>query len=280
MLAKILAVRHGFKCTVLFSINPIEGTIDPVVQTNTPGMEALDSADLCVMALRFRELPDAQMKHFVDYLNSGKPIIALRTSTHAFAYGRNKQSPYAKYDWQSKDWPGGFGQQVLGETWVSHHGEHGKQSTRGLIKEEFKHHPILRGVADIWGPTDVYTVSHLPKDANVLVWGRVLSGMKPSDPPVEGAKNQPLMPLVWVRSYAGESGKPTKIVATTMGAATDLENEGLRRLLINSCYWAVGLGNQIPAQANVDYVGEYQPTGFGFGKYKKGVKPGDLELKR
>jgi len=54
----------------------------------------------------------------------------------------------------------------------------------------------------------------------------------------------------------------------------------LRRLLINSCYWAVGLGNQIPAQANVDYVGEYQPTGFGFGKYKKGVKPGDLELKR
>src|SRR5438876_2985964 len=76
MLAKILAVRHGFKCTVLFSINPIEGTIDPVVQTNTPGMEALDSADLCVMALRFRELPDAQMKHFVDYLNAGKPIIA------------------------------------------------------------------------------------------------------------------------------------------------------------------------------------------------------------
>src|SRR6266700_824887 len=55
MLAKILAVRHGFKCTVLFSINPADGTIDPVVQTNTPGMEALDSADLCVMALRFRE---------------------------------------------------------------------------------------------------------------------------------------------------------------------------------------------------------------------------------
>jgi len=108
----------------------------------------------------------------------------------------------------------------------------------------------------------------------------VLSGMKPGDPPVEGPKNQPLMPLVWVRSYSGESGKPTKIVATTMGAATDLENEGLRRLLINSCYWAVGLGNQIPAKANVDYVGDYQPTGFGFGKYKKGVKPGDLELRR
>src|SRR6184192_4114032 len=59
MLAKILAVRHGFKCTVLFPMNPADGTIDPVIQTNIPGMAALDSADLCVMALRFRELPDA-----------------------------------------------------------------------------------------------------------------------------------------------------------------------------------------------------------------------------
>ena len=280
MLAKILAVRHGFKCTVLFSINPADGAIDPITQTNTPGMEALDSADLCVMALRFRELPDAQMKHFVDYLNAGKPIIALRTSTHAFAYGRDKQSPYAKYDWQNKDWPGGFGQQVLGETWVSHHGDHGKESTGGLINEEFKHHPILRGVADIWCPTDVYTVSHLPKDASVLVRGQVLSGMKSNDPPVEGAKNRPLMALVWVRSYAGESGRSSKIVATTMGAAVDLENEGLRRLLINSCYWTVGLENQLPAKANVDYVGEYQPTWFGFGKFKKGMKPRELELNR
>src|SRR5689334_2570273 len=73
MLAKILAVRHGFKCTVLFSINPTDGTIDPNTQTNIPGMEALDSADLCVMALRFRELPDSQMKHFVDYVKAGKP---------------------------------------------------------------------------------------------------------------------------------------------------------------------------------------------------------------
>jgi hypothetical protein len=280
MLAKILAVRHGFTCTVLFPIDPAQGTIDPNNQTNIPGLDALDSADLCVMALRFRELPDAAMKHFVDYLNAGKPIIALRTSTHAFAYSRNKQSPYAKYDWQSKDWPGGFGQQVLGETWVSHHGDHGKESTRGVMNDEFKPHPILRGVADIWGPTDVYTVTHLPKDASVLVWGQVLSGMKPDDPPVQGRKNQPLMPLVWVRSYTGEAARSSKIFATTMGAAEDFENEGLRRLVINACYLAVGLKAQIPAKANVEYVGTYQPTAFGFGKFKKGIKPADLELKR
>lgn len=279
MLAKILAVRHGFKCTVLFSINPTNGTIDPNMQTNIPGMAALDSADLCVMLLRFRELPDADMKHFVDYFNRGKPIIALRTSTHAFAYDRNKQSDYVRFDWRNKEWPGGFGQQVLGDTWVNHHGSHGKESTRGVIVEEFKAHPVLRGVTDIWGPSDVYGVTHLPADAKVLVRGQVLSGMKPSDPPVEGKKNDPMMPLVWVRDYAGEGGKTSRILTTTMGAATDLENEGLRRLLVNACFWAMGSEERIPTKANVEYVGEFKPTNFGFGKFKPGVKPADWELK-
>ncbi len=278
MMAKILAVRHGFKCTVLFSVNPADGTIDPLVLTNIPGMEQLDNADLCFMKLRFRELPDAQMKHFVDYVNSGKPIIGLRTATHAFSYEKNKQSPYAKYDWRNKAWPGGFGQQVLGETWVNHHGNHGSESTRGVINEEFKDHPVLRGVTDVWCPTDVYTVAHL-KDAKVLMFGQVVSGMKPTDPPVSGPKNNPMMPLVWTRQYTGEAGKTSTIVTTTMGAAVDLQNEGLRRLLVNACYWTLGLEKELPEKANVEYVGEYKPSWFGFGKFVKGIKPADLELK-
>jgi hypothetical protein len=279
MLAKILAVRHGFKCTVLFAINPADGTITPTVLNNIPGMEALDEADLCVLDLRFRELPDQQMKHFVDYLNAGKPIIGLRTSTHAFAYEKNKQSPYVQFDWRSKDWPGGFGQQVLGETWINHHGEHGKESTRGIINDAFKEHPVLRGVSDVWGPTDVYGVVHLPKDAKVLLWGQVLSGMKPTDQPVRGSKNNPMMPLVWVREYTGQNGKTSKVLTSTIGAAVDFESEGLRRLVINACYWAAGLEDRIPPKTNADYVGEYKPTWFGFGKFTKGVKPADLELK-
>jgi hypothetical protein len=275
MLAKILATRHGFKCTVLFAINPADGTINPTITTNIPGMAALDSADLCVMLLRFRELPDADMKHFVDYLNSGKPIIALRTSTHAFNY-KNTNGPYAKFDWRNKAWPGGFGQQVLGETWINHHGAHGKQSTRGVLNETLKSHPLLRGVKDIWGPSDVYGVVHLRSDATVLVRGQVLDGMKPPDPPLEGAKNDPMMPLVWLRDYTGESGRISKIVTTTMGAATDLECEDLRRLIINACYWTTGLEKEIPQKADVRTVGEYRPTVFGFGKFKTGVKPSDL----
>jgi hypothetical protein len=273
MLAKVLAARHGFNCTVLFTVDS-SGCIDPNCQTNLPGIAALDTADLCVMQLRFRELPDAQMKHFVDYLNSGRPIIALRTSTHAFAYQRNTNSPYAKFDWSSKVWPGGFGRQVLGETWVNHHGEHGKQSTRGVVNNEMAMHPILRGVTPLWWPSDVYTVTHLPPDAQVLVYGQVLWGMKPDDPPVAGPINDPLMPVFWLRQYKGDAGRTSKIVTTTAGAAVDLENEGLRRLLVNSCYWTLGL--EVPVKADVTYVGNYSPTYFGFEGYKKGVKPSDL----
>jgi len=279
MLAKILAVRHGFKCTVLFAINPADGTITPTVLTNIPGMQALDSADLCFMSVRFRELPDDQMKHFVDYLNAGKPIIALRTSTHAFSYDHNKQSPYAKYDWRDKQWPGGFGQQVLGDTWVNHHGNHGAESTRGIINPDQKNNPILRGVSDVWGPTDVYTISHLLKDATVPLFGEVLTGMQPTDPPVEGPKNHPMMPLVWTHDYTGERGKTSQTLTSTIGAAVDLQCEDLRRLLVNACYWAVGLQDKIPAKANVDYVGDYKPLWFGFGKFRPGVKPADLGLR-
>jgi hypothetical protein len=275
-LAKILAVRHGFKCTVLFSVNPKTGEIDPNTNNNIPGIDALDAADLCVMLLRFRELPDSQMKHFVDYLDRGRPIIALRTSTHAFKYNSKSESPYAKFDWQSKQWPGGFGKQVLGETWVAHHGAHKKEATRGIIDPSVKDHPLLRGVQDIFGDSDVYTASP-PADAQILVRGQVLTGMNPSDPPVEGKKNDPLQPIVWVRSYKNEAAKTNRILTTTMGAATDLQSEGLRRLVVNASYWFLGL--TVPASANVDYVGEYKPSMYAANGFKKGVKPADHELK-
>src|SRR5438105_7029829 len=180
-LAKILSQRHGFKCTVLFPIDPADGTINPNLRTSLPGAEALDSADVIVMSLRFREWPDEQMKHFVDAYLAGKPFIALRTSTHAFNYEKS-ESPYAKFSYNSKAWPGGFGKQVLGETWVSHHGEHKKEATRGIIESGASSEPLLRGVTDVFGNTDVYTANP-SADAKILLRGQVLSGMNPEDPP-------------------------------------------------------------------------------------------------
>lgn len=273
MLGKLLSVRHGFECVVLFSIDPETGAIDPEEQTNIPGLEALGDADLMVIATRFRELRDDQMKHIVDYVESGRPIVGLRTATHAFSYQRNPDSPYAHWSFRSESWPGGFGQQVLGDTWINHHGRHGRESTRGVVAQAAADHPILRGVDDVWGPTDVYGLRNLGDDANVLLLGAVLAGMSPDDPPVEGEKNDPMVPIAWTRSYTGAGGKAARVFTTTMGSSTDFESEGLRRLLVNAVYWGLGMEERIPERSDARVVGEYEPTDFGFGSHAVGVMP-------
>jgi type 1 glutamine amidotransferase len=281
-LAKILAKHHGFTCTVLYAIDPETGEINPMNQKNVPGLEALQKADLLVIATRFRNLPDEQMQEIDAYLKAGKPVIGLRTATHAFALP--KESRFARYSWNNKTdtFIEGFGRQVLGETWINHHGHHGHESTRGLIVPEAKDHPIVRGIkdGDIWGPTDVYGVRlPLPGDSKPLVLGQVLEGMTADAPVVTGAdakKNEPMMPIAWTKTYAVEGGPTGRVFTTTMGSSTDLASAGLRRLLVNAAYWAVGMESAIPAAANVDLVGAYEPTPFKAGGHKKGVKPGDL----
>jgi hypothetical protein len=275
-LAKILAKHHGFKCTVLFA-TANDGTIDPNRTDNIAGLEALMTADLMVIFTRFRDLPDDQMKLIAAYVESGRPIVGLRTATHAFNLKKNKA--FASYSFNSKEWDGGFGRQVLGETWISHHGQHGKQSSRGIVAPGAESHAILRGIkdGDVWGPTDVYGVRlPLPGDSKPLILGQVLEGMKPTDQPVTGKVNDPMLPVAWVKSYTGKEGKPARVFTTTMGASQDLENEGVRRLLVNACYWALGLEDRIDGKSDVSIVGEYHPLPFKFGGFKRGVKPSDL----
>jgi type 1 glutamine amidotransferase len=279
-LGKILARHHGFKCTVLFAIDTKDGTINPNVTDNIPGLEALKTADLMVIFTRFRRLPDEQMKHIVDYVEAGKPIVGIRTATHAFSLGG--KSKYAKWTWTSRDWPGGFGKQVLGETWISHHGNHGSQSTRGILAKDASNHPILKGIkdGDIWGPTDVYGVRlPLPGDSKPLVLGQVLTGMKPTDKPLEGKKNDPMMPIAWVKTFSPNKDKTARIFTSTMGSAQDFESEGYRRLLVNASYWALGLEGRIADKSKVDVVGEFKGTPFGNNRFKKGLKPEAYEMK-
>jgi hypothetical protein len=277
MLAKILSQRHGFKCTVLFAIDP-DGTINPDNGASLPGAEALDSADAIVMLLRFRHWPDESMKHFVDALQRGVPIIGLRTSTHAFQYPNGSASAYKSF--------GDFGRQVLGERWVNHWGRHKSEATLGVIEMSAKGNPILNGVTELFGDSDVYE-AYPVADSKILVRGQVLKGMKPSDPPAEYNKrrasdkqeqgiNAPMMPVVWTRLHKNESGKENKILCTTLGAATDLQNESLRRLIVNSVYWGIGL--EVPAKADVNYMDDYKPTMYGFKGSRKGLKPSDHAL--
>jgi hypothetical protein len=307
-LGKILAKHHGFKCTLLFAIEdgreiPTSGGKGPsLVRTaigeinpnisNIPGLEALATADLMVIFTRFRDLPDDQMKHIVDYIEAGRPIVGIRTATHAFNIPAGKTNARFSYNFGGKDYEQGFGRQILGETWISHHGKHGSQSTRGILVKGQESHPILRGIkdGDIWGPTDVYGVRlPLPGDSQPIVLGQVLAGMNPTDPPAEPAAdrksnkttdpNSPMMPIAWTKTHTGKNGKPGRVFCSTIGAANDLLNEGCRRLLVNGCYWAVGLEDKIPERSNVALVGDYQPSNFKFNGFKTGVKPEDHAIK-
>jgi hypothetical protein len=278
-LARILATHHGFKCTVLFAIDPKDGTVNPGHLNNIPGLEALASADAAVFFLRFRDLPDEQMAHIAKYLEAGKPLIGLRTTTHAFNIKGGKTYSTWSYGSKEKGWEGGFGKRIFGETWFSHHGAHGSQSTRGVRAPGQETHPILRGIedGDIWGPTDVYGVRlPLPGDSQPLVLGQVLTGMKPTDPPLKSAKNDPMMPIVWTKSYSIKEGVTGKALCSTIASSQDLESEGVRRLYVNAVYWAAGLSEQIPAKSKVDIVGTYKATPFKAGQHVKGLKPEDF----
>jgi len=292
MLAKILSQRHGFKCTVLFSVDA-DGTINPNNGASLSNPAALDSADAIVMLIRFRHWNDEAMKHFHDAVQRGVPIVGLRTATHAF--NLPKDSAYAAWTWNNKE--GGFGRMVLGETWVSHWGKHRSEATKGIIEASAKDNPILRGVTDVFCTTDVYEASP-PADATILIRGQSLKGMNPTDEPadykkknhagVEQGVNDPMMPVAWTREVKNDAGKTNKVLCTTMGAASDLTNESLRRLVVNGVFW--GLGLDVPAKAGVTYVDPYSPLMYGtkdgtdesdphrFRGFKKGVRPDDLAI--
>jgi type 1 glutamine amidotransferase len=175
---------------------------------------------------------------------------------------------------------GGWGKQVLGETWVAHHGAHGKEGTRGIIVKEQAQHPILKGIAagSIFGTTDVYTVKlPLADDATPLVLGEVTETMKPDSQAVAGKKNDPMMPVAWTKTYKTSSGKTARVFTTTMGSADDFSHEGTRRLLVNASYWALGLEEKIADRSKVDLVGTYEPSPFKHSGFKKGLKPADLK---
>jgi len=290
-LAKIMNQHHGFNCTVLFAQDPrAPGIINPNYGENIPGLQTLASADLMVNFTRFRALPDEQMQHIDNYLKSGKPLIGIRTATHAFHFKESapvsKWAHYGNYYNGDDEWKDGFGRLVLGEKWISHHGHHRHQSTRGIIADDVKKHPILTDIesGDIWCPTDVYGVRlPLPEDSEVLVYGQVVNrqaeydendllyGMRDTDyeiaesdadRPNKEDPNNPLMPIAWTKSYQIPNGQAGKVFTSTIGASTDILNDATRRMYVNAIH--VLTDQMIPDNANIDFVGTYDPTPFSF----------------
>jgi type 1 glutamine amidotransferase len=276
MLAGVLSKHHGFDCTVLFGVNE-QGLVDPTAPVypekgkeaefkphNIPGLEHLAKADLMIFAMRLQTLPDEQMQHFANYFDSGKPMIALRTANHGF----RSRLPY-EIDGKRISLT-----EILGGTFLNHHGEWSRDSTRGDIVPEQKDHPILKGVKDLWGPTDVYRTyregESLPAGCTALVYGQPLIGRVQGG--ADNPKKEPL-PVVWVKHWKTSKGKEARVVHSTMGSADDFENPGLRRLVVNGAYWAVGLEEKITPDSSVAPLKDYKPLSSGFNYEKLGVRP-------
>ena len=270
-LARIMAKHYGFKCTVIFGIDPKDGTIK-AGSSDIGGLKVLKDADLMVLAMRFINMPDKQMKHFVDYVDRGGPIIGLRTSTHAFKIPKDRK--YYSYDFRypNEDNKMGFGRQVLGETWDEHYGDNHRQSSNLVIEDENKDHPVLRGVKEMHTIAGGYTADPL-EPYTTLARGIILNGMT-ADSPVDKSKDP--MPVVWVRNYKSKSSKVARVFTTTQGASEDIISEGFRRLLVNAHLWTLGMEDEIKADNPVDFVGDYNPATFDFGGFRRGVKPADL----
>ena len=276
MMAGILAKHHGFDCTVLFGTNP-DGLVDPTMPVfpkkgqegafqkhNILGLEHLEKADLLIFVTRLLTLPDEQQKQIVSYFDSGKPIIGLRTANHGF----RAPLPY-KMDGKQVN----IGQ-ILGGSFMKHHGNWHQDSTRGDLVEKMKTHPILTGVKDVWGPSDVYRTfkegESLPEGCTALVYGQPLIGRKQGGE--TNPKKEPL-PVVWFKNWKTSGGQSARVLHSTMGSGKDLENPGLRRLIVNGAYWGMGMEKQITATSSVDYTGEYKPLVSGFQYEKLGVIP-------
>ncbi|MBX9790633.1 MAG: ThuA domain-containing protein [Pirellulales bacterium] len=239
MIAKILETHHGMRTSIAYAVDEKTGERAPKYLANIEGLDALASADLAVFFIRFRQLPDAQLKQILDYASSGKPAVGLRTATHSFRYSGG---PNAK-------WNDGFGQEVFGQRWIHHHGHDSSTNVYVAVGD----HPICRGLAPQFHARSwLYHVVPLVGDCTPLLLGGAVKGETPRK---DGATFGTVNPVAWTK-MRGDA----RTFFTTLGHPQDFADESMRRLLVNGIYWALGREAQIPAGGtNVEIVGEYVP---------------------
>ncbi len=181
-------------------------------RNDVPGLRYLDPADLIIVSVRRRVLPPRQMKYIKAHIESGKPVVGLRTASHAFSL-RNKPVPEGL-----KDWPN-FDPQVFGGNYQGHHGNNLKTTVRAPQQS----HPVLKGIpqSDFASGGSLYKTSPLKEGATTLLYAEV-----------EGHPKEPVA-WVFVRKDGGRS------FYTSLGHVDDFECEPFVRLLVNGIHWAL-----------------------------------------
>ena len=205
--ASELEIKYGLSCEVL------QGSTDrrDEGRHTIPGMAALTNADLAVVFVRRRALPPEQMKYFRDYMNSGRPLLGLRTASHAF--DARGEGPDGYLEWPK------FDPEVLGGNYHGHHGRGPKCTV--TVAARASNHPILAGVQmPFISNGSLYEVCPLTKSTK-----RLLIGTIPDKEPE---------PVAWTNIY-----KKSRIFYTSLGHPDDFENPQFRRLLVNAVFWAM-----------------------------------------
>jgi hypothetical protein len=249
MIAAILEKHHGIRTTVLYAVNE-KGDRDRH-GNSIPGLEALGDADLAVFYMRFRQLPQDQLDTITRFGEWGRPIIGLRTTSHAFNY---PEPP-------NNHWNADFPMFYFGHKWISHYG-HGNSTMAHVVEEKATaDNPILRGVkSPEWLNSWLYVVNEgdvkLPDDCEVLMVGDAVKGTEPG-----GEKFGNRQPLAWSRVVEDfKEDQLQRTFYTSLGHPRDFLKEGPRRLLVNAILWGLGREDSIPPEgANVEIVGEYVP---------------------
>ena len=185
-------------------------------RNDIPGIEALNDADIAIWSIRRRTLPKLQMDIVRKYIADGKPLVAIRTTSHAFSL-RN-----AKPEEGLTDWPG-FDREILGGNYHDHHGNDVATHVRAI--EATVDHPILQGV-----PTEEFRVfgslymnEPLSTTAAPLMVGRA-----------EGADKQE--PVAWTHQRPNGG----RVFYTSLGHPKSFDVPGFTRMLRNATYWAAG----------------------------------------
>lgn len=183
-------------------------------KTDIPGLDAIASADLLVLYMRRSQLPDAQLGLFKTYFSTGKPVVALRTTSHGFQ------------NWLA------FDKEVLGAQYDNHHNNKKDGSQISFVAEQAKH-PVLAGIEakPFHSPMWIYKYPTMDESCTVLM---------------RGSFNGKTEPVLWVRTRKIErdtnSAKATgngRVLYTALGVPEDFKNPLFVKLLTNGVQWCL-----------------------------------------
>ena len=183
-----------------------------------PGLENLKDADLLFLSVRRRALSREQMDLIEAHLNAGKGVVAIRTSSHGFSLGPRGKVPAGHVEWKE------FDQEVLGHKYVRD--LNNKSGTAISTLAHANREQLLHGIREnnfISGGS-LYLVDNLQGN-RVILRGLVRIDGEPQ-----------LIPVAWSRNY-----KKSRVFYTSLGHASDFEQQLATQMLVNAVHWAAKL---------------------------------------